>query len=537
MRKLLNEERGAISILMVILFPTMLLVGGLATDITLMNAQKRYVQSQADLAAQSAAFHLPDLVTARDVAAEVVLSNPSYGDVALARTDVLFGRYDYDGGFVASPDQDDPAGVTAVRVSVPSPFDPLLLAPLLAGEDLTIRRSAVGLQRQTVVFTLRNRLLGLDTRESILDAVFGDMLGVTVNVLDYEGLAHARVLADDLLGLATLGLAAEVLTFDDVLDLPVAIPSLLGGLVELGALPAAAVTPAVTGGTVTLDEILALSPGLARLTVGDVLPDVSVNVFDLLSAMAGLASDPTDRVDVDLGVSVPPLADVELSLGIVRPPVTAIAVIGETPPAEAEVTQLDVAVSADITPLIGLDLTLAGAAARAQALTLNCAAEDASDTLATFRVETAPAEIGLSVRLLSLIRGDDMDQTGDPIPVAGVVQQVAVTLGQVGQAIPADNPILLSSVTSSLGTLLADLREDVEAERPNCGPLGLGCLVGSLLGSILGIVNGVVGSVTALLTGLALDPIVQALLDLLGVDVAQAELILDDYACGATLVQ
>ncbi|MDZ4394369.1 hypothetical protein, partial [Cypionkella sp.] len=76
------------------------------------------------------------------------------------------------------------------------------------------------------------------------------------------------------------------------------------------------------------------------------------------------------------------------------------------------------------------------------------------------------------------------------------------------------------------------------AERPNCGPLGLGCLVGSLLGNLLALVNGVVSSLTSLLAStLQLDGIVQALLDLLGIQVAQADLILDDYLCGSNLVQ
>ncbi|NGM45974.1 hypothetical protein G5B31_10515 [Rhodobacter sp. SGA-6-6] len=531
----LRDTAGAISTLVVMLFPLLLVIGGLATDVSLLNAQKRYVQSQADLAAQSAARYLPDAAKARDVARGVVARNTRYGAIALADADIEIGSYDAETGAFRK-DQ----GASAVRVVVPSPFDPILLASILPDKDLTIRRSAVGTQQATVVFTLRNRLLGLDTRRSVLDGVLGPLgLGLTTNVLGYEGLANTRVKVDELLGLATLGLATEALTFDDVLDLPIAIPRLLGGLVGLGKLPPAAVpTGAGVGPTVTLDEILAMSPGLARLKVGDVLPDLSLNALDLLTAFAGLAAQPAQRIGVTTGLDLGPLANVTLDLGLIRPPVTAIGLIGDQPPPQAKVAQTDVSLRANALNLIRVTLGLQLAEATATALSLNCGAAAASDTLASFQVSTAPATLALRVRLLQLVNGTAIERDAAPVPVAGVERQVDIRLDQFRQPVAIANPISVSGVTGSLSNVLSSLRSDVNSHRPDCGPLGLGCLVGSLLGNLLNLVNGLVNSLTGLIANtLQLDNIAQNLLDALGIRVAQADLILDDYSCQARLVQ
>ncbi|MDZ4394201.1 pilus assembly protein TadG-related protein, partial [Cypionkella sp.] len=458
-----RQTNGSISAFFAIIFPVLLLIGGLATDVTLLNAQKRYVQSQADLAAQSAARYLPDVTKTRSVARAVVSANAGYGNITIADTDILFGSYTNAGGFIAAANQNNPTGATAVKVTVPSPFQPLLLAPILSDENMTIRRSAVGQQQSVIVFTLRNRLLSVNTRRSTLDAVLGPLgLGLTANALSYEGLANTRVKVDDLLGLATIGLATDTLTFDDVLNLPVTMPSLLGGLVGLGGLPPSAVPGSgVASDTVTLGEILAMSPTLLDLKVGDVLPDVSLNAFDLLMAFAGLASGPTERLSVTTGLDLSPLASVALQLGLIRPPVTAMGVIGDAVPVSAHVAQVEASLSANIVSgLARVNLDLALGDARATALSVNCMAINPSDTLAVFEVATAPATIGLDLQLLQLVNGKVKTADGNPIAVAGATYPAfAIRLDQFRQPVPVNNPISLTTVRNSLSSVLTSLKE------------------------------------------------------------------------------
>ena len=68
--------------------------------------------------------------------------------------------------------------------------------------------------------------------------------------------------------------------------------------------------------------------------------------------------------------------------------------------------------------------------------------------------------------------------------------------------------------------------------------LGLGCLLGSLLRSVFDLVTSVVNVLDSILANLGiLDALIQGLLDLLGIQLAQADLILNDYSCSGALVQ
>ncbi|MDD8022803.1 MAG: pilus assembly protein TadG-related protein, partial [Paracoccaceae bacterium] len=289
LRAFARSETGSITLLWLILIPAFLLVGGFATDIAMINAQKRYVQAQADLSAQSAVHALPDLAQARSIAQEVVTLNGKYGDITLGQGDVLFGHFDTASNrFVAAADQADPSGVNAVKVSVPSGYDPFLLGPVMARDDYVIRRAAVAAQRAAIAFTLRNRLLGVDTSQSVLDPLLSNLLGLgtTVQVLGYQGLANAGVGINELLGLLSARVGAGVVTFDDILNLPISLDTFLGGLKDLGALPEG--VSSSSGNSLSLGSILAISPEALQANIGRILPDLKLNVFDLLMAVVSL---------------------------------------------------------------------------------------------------------------------------------------------------------------------------------------------------------------------------------------------------------
>jgi len=69
------SETGAVSVLFMILLPVLLLAGGLAIDVMALNAERRYVQAQADLAALAAARHMAGAAGARQAARQTVASN------------------------------------------------------------------------------------------------------------------------------------------------------------------------------------------------------------------------------------------------------------------------------------------------------------------------------------------------------------------------------------------------------------------------------------------------------------------------------
>lgn len=554
LRRFAADGAGAVLPLVVILIPAMLLVGGTATDISQLNAQRRYTQAQADLAAQSAARHLPDPVAVRAAARRVVRANPLYGDLALADSDIRLGSYSYEAGFVPVADQNSPVGVSAVEVSVPSPFRPILLGPVLSEGAVQVRRRAVAGQSGAALFMLRNRLVGLDLEQSALSGLLAGLgLGSTVNLLSYEGLVNTRISIRELLGLVSAGVAAETLNFGQLLDLPVAVPRLLGGLVQLGGLPASAVPdPYPSTETITLNEILKMSPALARVTAGDILPDVSLTAFDFLVALANLQTRPEERLGADVDLDLDPLlpglsaanklVGLDVDLGLIRPPVWLLARPGESPPQKAVVEQSGATIRASTLSL--LDLTLKTGVARAEAglISLNCAASRPGDVVAVFEVSTSP--ITLDARL-SLIRlaADMKERDMSPVPLNGRTQLVSITKSQIGTPVKISTPISVTQLSSALRTVLQTVKSDVQDRQKECqGVLGkLLCPVGMIVNGVTSSLTTLLGNVLStinnlLLQPLLLDSLVAQLQALLGLAVAEAELVLADTACGGDLV-
>ncbi len=524
--------------LWLLLLPAVLLIGGVATDLSMINAQKRYTQAQADLAATSAVTRLPDLQTARDVAQEVVSLNRRYGEIALATGDVVFGTYTREAGFVASADQTDPTGINALRVTVPSGFNPFLLGPVLKGESHTIRRSATATQRAAIAFSLRNKLLGLETSESVLDPVVGGVLGLgaSVSAIGYGGLANVAIGINDFLGLLSTEISADALTFEQILDAEIETADVVDALLGLGGLPSS--VSSTSGATLELGSILRVSPEALDAEVGQVLPDLELNAFDLLLAATSLngSGAGTPLTDISLALPLAQLANAEADVSLIRPAVMAAGFIDDAPPVSAELAQVDVAVQADLLTLVDVGLAVEGATARATALSLNCAAGP-GEALATFEVETSAASVNLTLSLLDLIAGSQLSETS-AIPIAAKRQTVTVHLDAAGnpEPIAVGTEVTLSDVSNALRTLLSQLESSTESERPNCGLLG--CIVGSLLGDLLGLVNGILAGLQGLIADLGLlDQVAQTLLDALGIELAPAELIVSDYSCSGALVE
>lgn len=556
LRRFCGDRSGAVLPFIVVLIPALLLVGGAATDISQLNAQRRYTQSQADLAAQSAARHLPDPVAVRAAVRRVVAANPRFGDLTLADSDIRLGSYSPEGGFVPVADQYSPAGVTAVEVDVPSPFDPILLGPVLSDDAILVRRKAVAAQSSGIaLFMLRNRLAGLDLQHSGLSGLLTPLgLGVTANVLSYEGLLNTRLRVSDLLGLVTAGLAAETLTFDDVLRLPIAVPELLGGLVRLGALPPQVIPEAYPSlNTITFQDIMMMSPALARLRAGDILPDLSISALDFLGVLAQLQARPEERLGVGVGLDVNELlpgiaavnrlVDVSATVGLIRPPVWVLARMDDTPPQVARVSQTGAEISASTLSLLDLTVTTGASNAEARLKSLNCAASRPSDVAAVFDVTTSPVTLDLRLSLLRL--ADDLSERDmAPLPLSGSTRSVPITYSQIGTAVKVSSPLSLSGLTAGLKDVLGRVRTDVTDRQKKCsGVLGaLLCPVTLLASGITAALTTLLGDVLTtvnnlLIQPLLLDNLVAQLQAFLGLTIAEAEIVLAGTACSGGLVQ
>lgn len=534
------------TLFVVMLLPGVLLLGGLAVDLSQLNAQKLYAQGQADLAAQSAASRLYNLDEARSLAEYVVRSNRQYGEISLETGDVIFGSFNPSTGFVAAADQSDPTGVNAVKVTVAMPWYAFLWSAFVPKDSRLIARSAVArTEGAYAAFTLRNRLLSVHTDESpllapLLDALLGkDRLGVDLDVLGYTGLADATVNINKLLNLVSLNVDAGVATFGDVLDLPIDTGVLLETLLEAAGLDPSLVSDAT--GKISLGQLLSLSPQLLEVKLGDILPDLNIGLYDLLTTAAGLAgSDPTERLAVDLGLDLSPLANVQLKTGLIRSPVTFAGPVSDEDPLTGSISQLDLALQTQIlnlgVPLLNLSLSLSAADATATLVDLNCDATEDDDIVATFEVQSSEASLGLALSLFAPINGDDGKQT-EKVKLAPSTQTIYIRKDEIGVPVAVPGTILLDSLITSLGDVLRGLTNSLVDDRDRwsiCkGPLS--CLINLVLVTVDELVSHIANLldlIAKLFTYLIpVNELAENLLTLLGIDTARVDIILDDYTC------
>lgn len=555
-RRFLTDSSGALSVLFVILFPLLLLVGGVATDVALLNAQKRYVQSQADLATLSATTYLPDPVATRRAAREVVANNSRYGTITLTDANIRIGRYDPETGvFIAAPNQTTPQFATAVQVVVPSRFRPILLSSVLSDDNITIRRASVGVKRGLIVFTLRNRLLSVNTNRMgpLLDQLLSTVgLDLNTEVLGYRGLATTHVRLHSLLGrIAGTEVGLDALSFNDVMNLQIGRLDLLSNLVNLVGVGNLYINPSQVGsGSLTFGQIVAASPTLLGLTAGDVLPDIELNALDLIGAIAGLKASPGQRLTADLTLDLGNLANVSVSAGLIRAPVIGMGFVGDIPPPRAEVAQVSARLQANAlkvgtSDVLRLTLDVGVANATAVPVSLNCGASLPSDQLAVFDVTTSPVSLGLGLSILDVQNTDANvpDGAAQATNLGGGTRRVPIRLDQYQLPVEVTNPITLTGLVRDTGTLLTTMRNDLRSQVSNCRGL-LGALlcpivatVNAVLAATLSLLSSIANVLTSLLAGLGVDALLQSLLNLLGIGVAQADIVLDSYSCGSALAQ
>lgn len=521
--RFLGCERGSIAIFLVIILPLLLVIGGVATDITLLNAQKKAVQSQADLAAQSAVNHLVIPSEMRETARTVVSMNDTYDAPLLLDSLVEIGVFNRSTGFVASPeaDQNQYVGQNAVKVTVRSPFKPMLLHAILSDRDLVIERSAIASLQGTVVFSLRNRLLKVDTTKSVLADLLGDALNLQLTAVEYNALLGLDITAKQLLGLVDLSTGVGALTMDKALTTSVDASKILALV-----LPRSAVSKANASGVkVKIGDFLKMSNGLLQLGINE-LPDVSLNALDVLAAVAQLSGEqrlPSDhRYGVEGSIRIPQLVSANPTVGLLHRPVMVVASFNDLSPPMAELAQVEIGLDTHVNALVaqvGLNTRVGIGAAQATLTNLYCGAVD-DDSLAEFSAQTGVATIRLGVTL-KLLGANLLPPPPDETSfVAGSGDTVSFSRNQVLAAGPDGASQKIDNVISLTGTI-DPLTKIISNMIPALGPL---------LGGVTSLLRG-------LLSTLSLDLIVDHLLRQLGIDEAQADLIVHSFNCQGRLVQ
>lgn len=556
LRRLFADRRGLSSI--VFAGSTMVLFGfgTMAVDVGSFFYQKRRQQTATDLAALAAAA---DLGRA-DAAARSSAGRNGYTVAAVER--VQLGTYTADP--TLAPEMrfqpGSAAGTNAARIEMRATTPMILGRVIGAGGlgneagDVAILTRATAAQDMQAAFAVGSRLVRLEG--GALNGLLGGLLGtsISLSVMDYEGLARARI---DLFGFARqLATRASIsaLTFDEVIRAQVRI-----GDVVLAAQDAAReqgvgsdvvaalgrLATALAGSSQRLDLQSLVSFG----TYGDrklneeVPLKASLSALDLVSATAQIANG-ARQLDLGLAVNVPGLASVSLKLGIGERPVgTSMVRVGRTG-ASVHTAQTRLLLTLSLVgngqaSLVKLPLYLEIAAATARLSSISCGAGDIASARVTLGV--TPAVIDAWIGQVSNAEFSNFSTRPNPPPamlldllgLAKVSGRAHVTISNT-----SETPVSFSYaeiqraekkttstqnfIASLLSRLVADLDLRVEL-------LGLGLPIPGLDGAVSGVIAGAAAP---------LDQVLTSLLNTLGIGLGQADSWVSGVRCGgAVLIQ
>ncbi len=564
------RQQGA----MAIAFGAVLLLGvlfaALVLDVGRWYMEDRRLQKAVDTIAMQYAMH------GGYCGGDSMGQTPSAGDVEAALVDqdlrnpvtvvnAAFGFMDRDDGvrqFVADGDQPE-AFLLQARQEVPRS----IVADALFPGTVTLEKTAVARRVPTATFAVGSWLARIDSEEDrgLVNMLLEGLLGgeVDLDLVSYQGLAATRASLGDLLGAGETVIGAEAGTLD----------GLLGSTVNLGELGDLVVTALERDNrsTAAVDALVVgidAGAGEEPIRIGDILVadqasenaalDTELAVGDLLLNGIMLANGQS-AVDLDLSSSIDDLVDVQAQLAIIEAPQMALGPPGYlpdgTPKTEARTAQLRLQLEVVLDPLglgLAIPIQLAVEAASASGIfeDLTCRTMTRQTMDAGFSMETSAATVAIGA-FGDLENPDSgIDGGGTIVGDSGLIEvtlEGTVILGE-GETSRLDvtgvdrNEHLPQSFSvggSALSSGLAESALSIEVEilQSSCG----GGLLGSLTGSLCDLVNSLANTTTSALSSAILGlldevilALIEPLLELLGINVAGADVELIDLGDGRT---
>lgn len=554
LRRLFADRRGLSSIVFAGSSMVLFGFGAIAVDGGSFFYQKRRQQTATDLAALAAAA---DLGRA-DAAARSSAGRNGYTAVAVER--VQLGTYTADS--TLAPEMRFQPGSAAsanaarieMRATTPMILGRVIGASGLANEtgDVTILTRATAAQDMQAAFAVGSRLARVEG--GALNGLLGGLLGtsLSLSVMDYEGLARARI---DLFGFARqLATRASIsaLTFDEVIRAQVRIGDVIlaaqdaardqgAGSDAIAALGRLATALAGSSQRINLQSLVSFGTYGSRQLSEEVPIKASLSALDLVSAAAQVANG-ARQLDLGLAVNVPGLASVSLKLGIGERPVgSSLVRVGRNGAtvhtAQTRLLLTLTLVGSGQASLVKLPLYLELASATARLTAISCGAGDITSARVTLGV--TPAVVDAWIGEVSNAEFSNFSTRPNPpaatllnlLGLAKVTGRAHVTISNT-----SETPVSFSYaeiqraekkttstqnfVASLLSRLVADLDLRVEL-------LGLGLPIPGLDGAVSGVIAGAAAP---------LDQVLTSLLNTLGIGLGQADSWVSGVRCGGAVL-
>ncbi len=324
--KFLADQRGNIAIMSA---GVMLLVIGCAAlgiDVGTIYADRRKVQSAADLAAIVAASDL----THATAAATAAVTKNNYASSSIVAVEPGI----YTASAALTPAQRFVAAATpanAVRVSMRTQTPLYFGRVLTSASQFTINTTAIASTTQLASFAIGSRLASLNG--GLLNSLLGGMLGTTLSLsaMDYQSLIDAKIDAFDFMSALATKANLTGVTYNSLLSSNVKVADIVSAMLTaqtiangLNAATTALsnISLAMAGitKTITPSALISAGPYGSMITGQKPKTGVSVSALDMLSATGALANG-TNQIAANVNLSLPGIASVTLRATVGERPV------------------------------------------------------------------------------------------------------------------------------------------------------------------------------------------------------------------------
>jgi tight adherence protein G len=541
-RRLLAEQRGAITVLAGLSMVVVIASAALSVDVGKAAWQKRSLQRLVDVVSLDTVRAVGDredaLVDAYTKAVQFAQEAATRNDFAFADTSqgnaiqVELGSAVYSTkAFTVITDPALYGTANAVRVTAWHRND----HNFMPGSE-TLVTQAVAMIEPEATFSLGSRLAQIDTTSSpILNTVLKQMLGTGVNldVLSYQGLAAASVTFGAVWTQLGLG------TTDQILNSSVNVRNFLtasaAALNNQG--DPASVTAASILGTLTTQVSSSLSfkfGDMLQLASGDPgdAANAKMNILEMVGMAAQLANG-DNLMNLTVPITIPGVTTMKLAL--IEKPVVASGPIGTTAHTAQARIQLDLTLAQKLTVLLSqgtvhLPVYIEAAGADGELTNIACAVP-ASGSSITVRTTTnaLTAKIGQATDAsMTNTTGPAVVNPAQIVSIAGLVNVTGTATASVPTSV-TDVLVPLNQIVGTGGggnpALAAGLGSTLQL---TVQVLGLGINAGAVANNTLAILNPILATLDTTLLA-----VLRRALGSLGILVGGADVGNLDTRCGA----
>jgi uncharacterized membrane protein len=544
-KRLLCEQRGAISLMAAMSLLFVVPATALTVDIGQAAWKKRDLQKMVDVVSLDAVRAVGDrrepmldhYVQALDFAQKSATRNGfDYTDVAQGNSLAIeLGVADAATKAFTPSVSGQYATANAVRVTATHTSSNRFMPG-----DIPITTQAIAMVDQTALFSVGSRLARLDTSTSpIFNSILGGMLGSTLSLdaVSYNGLADASVTLGDVW--AELGLASA----EQILNSEVQFEDLLTATAQ--ALNNQGDPTSVTAAGILGTFATQLSSS-AHFKFGDLLgvntgdpgdaANANMNVLEMIGMAASLANG-TNLLNLTMPITIPGVTTTTIKMSVIEPPQLCgnpfPCRVGSTAHSAQARIQMNMTLLQKLNVLLSqgtvrLPVYIDAAGATGTLTAIRCDIPDEDGDITVHAVaEALTAKIGTATD--SSLQDPSIPVVVNPAELVNMAGLVRVT-GTATATMPASTADLVipwhdvesvgssSSVTLD-NNLLANLALTVQV-------LGLGINANTVANNLLAIVNPVLGALDTTL----FEPLKEALA-FLGIEVGGADVANLDQDC------